>query len=97
MLQSVCAVNVFVHYLRMKKNLLLLFSSFTIKVSVSCYEFELKYVWLTYMYIENLLHFEDPLLEAFYFLDLQWIFNTMTNILKIPNSNGKNNTTQLAI
>ena len=34
------------------------------------------------------MHFEDPFLKEFYFLDIQWIFNTITRIMKMSNING---------
>ena len=49
-------------------------------VSVSVYA-------LLILFIGELLHFKDPVVEMYYFLDIQWIFNMMVNTTRMPKSN----------
>ena len=42
---------------------------------------------LLILFIGELLHFKDPVVEMYYFLDIQWIFNMMVNTTRMPKSN----------
>ena len=48
----------------------------------------LNALFLTHIHLDELIHFKDALLKEFYFLDIQWIFSTITNIMKMLNTNG---------